>query len=336
MKRSRQWQLTRRPQGAATAEDFALVEAEVPPLGPGQVAVRNTHLSVDPYMRGRMDDKPSYIAPFGLDAPLEGAAVGVVTESRAEGLEPGQVVEHFHGLREVSVLDGTAVAPVSLDGIAASAYLGPLGPTGFTAWLGTTEIAPVREGDTVFVTGAAGAVGSLAGQIARLRGAARVIGSAGGPEKVRYLVDELGFDAAFDYRSAVPAERLASLAPDGIDAVFDNVGGPQLEAAIGRLRIGARIALCGMASQYDGREPYGIANLFELTTKRATARGFIVSDHFDLLAAFRKEVGDWMREGRLVHRESVFDGIEQVPEALLGLLRSGASTSGKVIVRLEV
>lgn len=334
MQTARQWQLARRPQGTATAEDFALVEVTVPRPGPGQVVVRNTRLSVDPYMRGRMDDKPSYIAPFELHSPLEGAAVGVVTESRADGFKPGQVVEHFAGLREVSVLDAAAVSPVSLDGHEPETFLGPLGTTGFTAWLGTTEIAPVREGDTVFVTGAAGAVGGLAGQIARLRGAARVIGSASGA-KVEYLVDELGYDAAFDYRGTDPAEELSRLAPDGLDMVFDNVGGPQLEAALGRLRLGARIALCGMASQYDGREPYGITNLFELTKQRATARGFIVSDHYDQLAQFREEVGGWLHDGRLSYRESVFEGIESVPEAFLGMLRSGAPTSGKVIVRLE-
>lgn len=334
MQTARQWQLARRPEGTATAEDFTLAEAPVPEPGPGQVVVRNSRLSVDPYMRGRMDDKPSYIPPFALNSPLDGAAVGVVTESRAEGFKPGQIVEHFAGLREVSVLDAAAASPVALDGHAPEAFLGALGPTGFTAWLGTTEIAPVHEGDTVFVTGAAGAVGSLAGQIARLRGASRVIGSASG-EKVAYLVDELGYDAAFDYRGTDPGEELAQLAPNGLDMVFDNVGGPQLEAAIGRLRLGARIALCGMASQYDGREPYGITNLFELTKKRVTARGFIVSDHYDLLTRFRDEVGGWLHDGRLSHRESVFQGIESAPEAFLGLLRSGAPTSGKVVVRLE-
>ncbi|NUP02227.1 MAG: NADP-dependent oxidoreductase, partial [Nonomuraea sp.] len=182
---------------------------------------------------------------------------------------------------------------------------------------------------------AAGAVGSIAGQIARLRGAKRVIGSAGSSDKVRHLVDDLGFDTAFDYHDGAVDERLAQAAPDGIDVVFDNVGGPQLEAAIGHLTIGARLALCGMASQYDGREPYGVRNLYELVTKRATARGFLVTDHLDQMSAFRAEVGSWVRSGEIVHRQTVLAGIERVPEALLGLLNSGAPTVGKAVVRLQ-
>jgi NADPH-dependent curcumin reductase CurA len=236
--KGREWHLVRRPGAQASPDDFALIDSEVPQPEPGQVVVRNTHLSVDPYMRGRMDGRPSYMPPFPLGAPLDGGAVGVVVESRAEGFEPGQVVEHFAGLREVAVLDAAAVAVIDPDGLPAEAFLGPLGATGLSAWLGIGELAPVREGDTVFVTGAAGAVGGVAGQIARLRGAGRVIGSAGSAAKVGYLRDTLGFDAAFDYRDGDPGEHLADAAPDGIDVVFDNVGGAQLEAAIGLLRGG--------------------------------------------------------------------------------------------------
>ncbi|MEU6787354.1 NADP-dependent oxidoreductase [Nonomuraea angiospora] len=333
--RARAWHLTRRPQAQASADDFALVEAQIPELRPGQVLVRNTHLSVDPYMRGRMDDRPSYIPPFPLNAPLEGGAVGVVVASRADGVKPGQVVEHFLGLREATVIDAAGVVPIDTDDLPAETYLGVLGATGLTAWLGITQVASVRSGDTVFVTGAAGAVGSIAGQIARLRGAKRVIGSAGSSAKVRHLVDDLGFDTAFDYHDDTAGEHLAQAAPDGIDVVFDNVGGAQLEAAIDHLRVGARLALCGMASQYDGREPYGVQNLYQLVTKRATARGFLVTDHQDQMPAFRAEVGSWVRSGEIVHRQTVLDGIERVPEALLGLLHSGAPTIGKAVVRLE-
>jgi NADPH-dependent curcumin reductase CurA len=332
---AREWHLVRRPLAQASVEDFTLVEAEIPEVEPGQVLVRNTHLSVDPYMRGRMEDRPSYMPPFPLDAPLDGGAIGVVVESRAEGIKAGQVVEHFAGLREVTVIDAAVAAPIDVDGLPAEVYLGVLGATGLTAWLGITQVAPVRPGDTVFVTGAAGAVGSIAGQIARLRGARRVIGSAGSAAKVRHLRETLGFDAAFDYHDGDVREHLAQAAPDGVDVVYDNVGGVQLEAAIGHLRVGGRLALCGMVSQYDGREPHGVRNLYELVTKRATARGFLVGDHYDQMPAFRAEADPWVRAGRIAHQQTVLDGIERVPEALLGLLHGGTSTIGKVVVRLR-
>jgi NADPH-dependent curcumin reductase CurA len=332
--KSREWHLVRRPVGQASVDDFALVEVAIPELEPGQVLVRNTHLSVDPYMRGRMDDRPSYIPPFPLDAPLEGGAVGVVVESRAQGVEAGQVVEHFDGLREATNVDAAAVFPIDPDGLPAEVYLGVLGATGLSAWLGVTEVAAVRPGDTVFVTGAAGAVGSIAGQLARVRGAGRVIGSAGSAAKVRYLRDQLGFDAAFDYHDGDIREHLRQAAPDGIDVVFDNVGGIQLEAAIDQLRVGSRLALCGMVSQYDGREPHGVRNLYDLVTKRATARGFLVGDHYDKMPTFRAEVGPWIRTGEVTHRQTVLDGIERVPEALLSLLHGRTPTVGKVVVRL--
>ncbi|GAA4976575.1 NADPH-dependent curcumin reductase CurA [Nonomuraea thailandensis] len=259
----------------------------------------------------------------------------MVVESHADGVKPGQVVEHFLGLREATVIDAAGVVAIDTDDLPAEIYLGVLGATGLTAWLGITQVAPVRSGDTVFVTGAAGAVGSIAGQIARLRGAKQVIGSAGSSAKVRHLVDHLGFAIAFDHHDDAVGERLAQAAPDGIDVVFDNVGGAQLEAAIGHLRVGARLALCGMVGQYGGREPHGLRNLYELVTKRATARGFLVTDHQDQLPAFRAEVSSWVRSGEIVHRQTVLDGIERVPEALLGLLCSGAPAIGKTIVRLQ-
>jgi NADPH-dependent curcumin reductase CurA len=331
---AREWHLVRRPGAQASREDFALVTATRPEPGPGQLVVRNTHLSVDPYMRARMDDRPSYLPPFALDAPLEGAAVGVVTGSRSADVAVGQVVEHFAGLREVSVVDAAAVSVLDVDGIPPEAYLGPLGATGLSAWLGVSELAAVRPGDTVFVTGAAGAVGSIAGQVARLRGAGRVIGSAGTEAKARQLREVFGFDAAFDHRDGDVGGRLQQAAPDGIDVVFDNVGGAQLDAALEQLRVGARLALCGMASQYDGREPYGVRNLYELVTRRATASGFLVTDHLHRMPEFRAEMQGWLRSGRIVHRQSVLAGIERVPDALLGLLRSGTSITGKAIVRL--
>ncbi|GIJ12083.1 NADP-dependent oxidoreductase [Micromonospora andamanensis] len=329
--KAREWHLVRRPRTNASPDDFALIETDVPEPGPGQVVVRNTHLSVDPYMRGRMDDRPSYIPPFPLDAPLEGSAVGVVVESRTPQLAAGQVVEHFAGLREVTVADAAAVSPIDVDGLPAEAFLGPLGPTGLSAWIGISELTAVQPGDTVFVTGAAGAVGSIAGQIARLRGAGRVIGSAGSAAKVDYLRGT--YDVAFDYHDGDVREHLEQAAPDGIDVVFDNVGGVQLEAAISNLRVGARIALCGMVSQYDGREPYGVRNLFDLVTKRVTTYGFLVTDHLHRMPDFRAEMTRWLRDGDVTYHQTVLDGIERVPEALLSLLSSGAPITGKAVVR---
>ncbi|UYM07107.1 NADP-dependent oxidoreductase [Solicola gregarius] len=331
---SREWHQVRRPRGRAAAADLALVEVSVPEPQPGQLLVRNTHISVDPYMRGRMDDRPSYIPPFPLNAPLDGGALGVVVESRADGIEPGQVVEHFMGLRESVVVDAAAVAPLDLAGTPPEAYLGALGSTGLAAWIGITKVASVQPGDTVFVTGAAGAVGSIAGQIAKLRGAERVIGSAGSAAKVQHLVDDLGYDHAFDYHDGDVGDQLDRAAPNGIDVVFDNVGGAQLEAAIGRLNVGSRLALCGMASGYDGREAYGVRNLYELVTKRATAQGFLVTDHLDQLPAFRADVLPWVLDGQLKHTETVLDGIDQVPDALLGMLQAGTTITGKLVVRL--
>jgi NADPH-dependent curcumin reductase CurA len=333
-RKAREWHLVRRPDGQASAADFKLVEAPVPRPQAGQVTIHNTHLSVDPYMRGRMDDVPSYVPPFPLHAPLDGGAVGVVIESRADGIAPGQLVEHFRGLREITVADAAAVRPLDPGGLAPQVYLGVLGATGLTAWLGITDVAKVRPGDTVLVTGAAGAVGSLAGQIARLRGASKVVGTAGSAAKVRHLVDDLGYDAAFDHHDGDLSRWLGSVAPEGIDVLFDNVGGAQLEAAVDHLRLGSRLALCGMASQYDGRTPHGPRNLYKLITKRATARGFLVTDHYDRMPAFRSEVGSWVKDGKIAHRETVVDGIERVPEVLLNLLRSGTPMIGKTVVRL--
>ena len=334
IERAHEWHLVRRPRGSTEADDFAMVEVPVPPPASGQVVVQNTHLSVDPYMRGRMDDKASYIDPFPLNAALEGGAIGVVVESRADSVEPGDVVEHFLGLRDVTVTDAANVSRIELDGLPSEVFLGVLGATGLTAWLGMVDVAPVTAGDTVLVTGAAGAVGSTAGQIAKLRGAGRVIGSAGTGPKAKRLVEELGFDAAFDYNEGDYATHLSKLAPDGLDVVFDNVGGNQLEAAIGHLRVGARIALCGMASQYDARRPHGPRNLFELIAKRATARGFIVSDHYDRMPSFRREVQAWVQAGKVQHSETLVNGLEQVPEVLRRILSTGTSIVGKSVVQI--
>ena len=325
-------QLAARPKGEPAKSDFRLAEVEVPEPGDGQVLVRNTWMSVDPYMRGRMNDRRSYVPPFPIGAPLEGGAVGEVVASRADGLAAGDTVLHQLGWREYAVLDAQAARKVDPDLAPPQAYLGVLGMPGLTAYVGLLDIAALAEGDVVFVSGAAGAVGGMAGQIAKARGH-RVIGSAGSPEKVAHLTDDLGFDAALNYRDGDVAGQLAKAAPDGIDVYFDNVGGEHLEAALEVLNLRGRVAMCGAISQYNATEPVpGPRNLGNAVGKRLTLRGFIVSDHGDRMRAFADEVGGLLREGRIKHRETVVEGLDRAPEAFIGLLRG--QNTGKMLVRL--
>jgi NADPH-dependent curcumin reductase CurA len=308
------------------AEDFELAEVELSEPGDGRLLVRNVFMSVDPYMRGRMSDAPSYTPPYELGKAMYGGAVGEVVGT-------GELVVHQLGWREHAVIDANRVQrPALPDGIPPSALLGALGMPGLTAWVGVTDIAPVRAGETVFVSAAAGAVGSVAGQLAKARGC-RVIGSAGAPEKVAYVRDELGFDAAFSHHDDVHAS-LREAAPDGVDVYFDNVGGPQLEAAIGALNEGGRIALCGSVSQYNAIEAApGPRNMSLLVGKRARLRGFIVSDHGDRDGAFRAEVGGLIAEDRLKLAETVVEGgIEAATGAFVDMLRG--RHLGKVVVAL--
>jgi NADPH-dependent curcumin reductase CurA len=329
---SREIQLSARPHGEPRDGDFRLVEVEVPDPGPGEVLVRNTYMSVDPYMRGRMNDAESYVPPFQLDHPMEGGAVGEVVVSNAEGLEPGDVVTHQLGWREHAVLPAGQVRKVDPDGLPESAFLGVLGMPGLTAYAGLLDVGELREGDTVFVSGAAGAVGSLAGQIAKLRGNT-VIGSAGSPEKVAHLVDDLGFDAAFNYKDGPVAEQLAEAAPEGIDLYFDNVGGEHLEAAIGALRMHGRVAMCGAISVYNATEPApGPRNLPLAIGKRLTLRGFIVSDHAKRLRDLHAEVAPAVRDGRIEFRETIAEGLENAPRAFMDLLQG--KNTGKMLVKL--
>jgi NADPH-dependent curcumin reductase CurA len=330
----REIRLAARPQGWPTAETFEIAELPTPEPGPGQVLVRNVYLSVDPYMRGRMNDRKSYVPPFEVGRALEGGAVGEVVASRSDAVPVGAFVLHALGWRDYTLADATAVRVV--DPAAApslSAYLGVLGTTGLTAYVGLLEIARMGEGDTVFVSGAAGAVGSVAGQIAKLRGAKRVIGSAGSADKVRHVLDDLGFDAAFNYRDAPVGRQLREAAPDGIDVYFDNVGGDHLEAAIGALNKYGRVALCGAIAQYNEVEPPAAPrNLSLAIGKELNLRGFIVSNHYDRMREFLAEVGGWLRDGRLVTRETVVEGLDNMPEAFLGLLRG--DNTGKMIVHV--
>jgi NADPH-dependent curcumin reductase CurA len=326
---TRQIQLTARPQGTPTPQDFRTVEVSLPELGEGPVLVRNTFLSVDPYMRGRMNDTRSYVPPYTLDAAMEGGAVGVVEESTSGSVPVGSTVLHMAGWREHAVLDAAAARVVDVDLAPASAYLGALGMPGLTAWVGLTTIGQLREGETVFVAGAAGGVGSLVAQLARQLGAARVIGSAGSAEKVAWLVDDLGLDAAFDYHQGPVARQLAAHAP--VDVYFDNVGGEHLEAAIMHMADFGRLALCGAIAGYDTPVP-GPRNLMMAISKRLTLRGFIVSDHADQAAEFYRTVGPWLASGAVTYRETVLEGLDRTVEGFLGLA-TGANT-GKMLIRV--
>ncbi|WP_436492617.1 NADP-dependent oxidoreductase [Actinokineospora sp. HUAS TT18] len=324
--------LARRPVGVPSLDDFAFVEITPPALGPGEVRVRNHVMSVDPYMRGRMNDVKSYAPPFPLGAPMEGGAVGDIVESTVDSLPVGTFVLHNAGWRSEVVLPGAAVVEVD-PSLPLGAYLGVLGMPGLTAYAGLLDVAEFQPGDTVFVSAAAGAVGAVVGQIARLRGAKRVIGSAGSAEKVRYLLDELGFDAAFNYKDDRVVKQLAAAAPEGIEVYFDNVGGEHLEAALSVLNVHGRIAVCGMISQYNATEPNPAPrNLIQIVSKRLTVRGLLVRDHADRRADFLREVGAWVRSGELRYTETVVDGLRNAPSAFLSLLEGG--NTGKMLVRL--
>ncbi|MFF4950023.1 NADP-dependent oxidoreductase [Streptomyces chattanoogensis] len=331
----REWHLTARPHGWPTPDDFALREAAVPEPAEGQIVVRNRHFSVDPYMRGRMNDVKSYVPPYQLDRPMDGGAVGEVIASRSEKFAVGDHVLHGLGWREYAVLDAAHATKADPALAPLSGYLGVLGMTGLTAYAGLLEVASLKEGDVVFVSGAAGAVGSQVGQIARLKGASRVIGSAGSDEKVRLLVEEYGFDAAFNYKNGTPvAEQLKKAAPDGIDVYFDNVGGEHLEAAISALNVHGRVAICGMISQYNTTEPPAAPrNLALVIGKRLRLQGLLVSDHSALHPQFVQEVSAWVRSGELKYSETTVSGIENAVDAFLGMLRG--ENTGKMIVSLD-
>ncbi|MFE2427345.1 NADP-dependent oxidoreductase [Streptomyces sp. NPDC059373] len=333
MPKSREWHLVARPHGWPKPEDFALRETEVGEPGPGRLLVRNEYVSVDPYMRGRMNAAKSYAAPFDLDRPMQGGAVGEVVASNAEGFAPGDHVLHFDGWREFALVNAKSTVKVDPSLAPLSTYLGVLGMTGLTAYAGLLRVAAFKEGEAVFVSGAAGAVGSQVGQIAKLKGASRVIGSAGSDEKVKLLVEEYGFDAAFNYKKGPVAEQLAAAAPDGIDVYFDNVGGEHLEAAIGALNLRGRIAICGLIAQYNATEPTpGPRNMAKVLQNRLRIEGFLVGDQYDLQPQFVQEVGGWLAEGKLHYRETVVEGIENNLEAFFGLLRG--ENTGKMLVKL--
>ena len=331
--KNREVQLKRRPPGMPSPDDFEIVEADVEEPGPGEVVVRNLYMSVDPYMRGRMRDRKSYVPPFEIGETLDGGAIGRVVASEYDGLGPGDHVLSSFGWREAFRCEGDSVKRLGELVASPSAYLGVLGMPGMTAYAGLLGAASLADGETVFVSGAAGAVGSVAVQIAKIKGC-RVIGCAGSAEKVSYLTEELGCDHAFDYHDGDLRGQLREGAPDGLDVYFDNVGGELLQAAIGHMREFGRIALCGAISMYNATEPSpGPSNLPRAIGLGLNIRGFLVRHFSHMRDDFMRDMGEWLADGRMTYRETVMEGIESAPDAFVGLF-TGANI-GKMVVRIE-
>ena len=342
---ARQVQLIEHPEGEVTPAQFRVVEVELPDPDAGEVLVRNLFTSVDPALRLqlRRQGPAGYFSGFPLNGPMDGImTVGEVIQSRAEGFEAGDFVTHGWGWRDLAVVP---VGVLSVGGVGTLAkidttigppqmFLGPLGNMGLTAYVGLVDGAELRDGDVVWISAAAGAVGSLAAQIAKIQGH-RVIGSAGSPAKVRYLLDELGLDAAFDYHAGPVLDQLRNAAPDGIDVYFDNVGGDHLQAALATLRRWGRVAMCGAISEYElvGPQP-GPTNLFQMVANDLTLRGFRASTHLHRLGESSRILGEWLADGRLRYHQTIVDGLEHAPDALVAML--AGETVGKTLVRIDV
>ena len=334
---NKQCHLVSRPSAEAALDNFRLLEAQIPDLAPGQVLVRNQYLSLDPYMRGRMNEGKSYAAPQPLDQVMIGGTAGEVVASRSERFKVGDTVLSMGGWQQFHVVDANlpgAVRKVDTTHVSLSAYLGAAGMPGITAWYGLVRIIRAENGETVVVSSASGAVGSVAGQLAKIRGA-RAVGIAGGPDKCRYVVNELGFDACIDYREQSDVRSLSAAlreaCPDGVDGYFENVGGMILDAVLLGANAFSRIALCGMIAGYNGA-PTPLANPRLLLTNRMKLEGFIVSEHMDVWPEATAELVSLIAGGRLKYRESIAHGIEAAPEAFLGLLKG--RNFGKQLVKL--
>ncbi|WP_457419725.1 NADP-dependent oxidoreductase [Roseateles sp. P5_E7] len=334
---NRQIVLAARPKGEVTPDNFRLVEAELSPLADGQVRVRNHFLSLDPYMRGRMNESKSYAASQPLDEVMIGGTVGEVVESKNAHFTVGDKVVGMGGWQEFQTVDANqrgVLQKVDTTHIPLSAYLGPVGMPGVTAWYGLVKIINPKAGETVVVSAASGAVGSVVGQLAKARGC-RAVGLAGGADKCRYVVEELGFDACIDYKQHADVRSLSAAlkaeCPSGIDGYFENVGGMILDAVLLRANAFSRIAMCGMISGYDG-QPIPMAAPQLILVNRMKIEGFIVSEHMEVWPEALKEVGGLVATGKLKYRESVADGIAAAPEAFIGLLKG--RNFGKQLVKL--
>jgi NADPH-dependent curcumin reductase CurA len=332
MTQSREIRLKSRPVGTPTAENFELASVTLPAPGPGEVQVRNHWMTVDPYMRGRMNDVRSYVPPFQIGEPLQGGAVGEVIASGDPAFAAGDTVQSFFGWREAFNAPAAAVQKLDTHGLPPQAFLGVAGMPGMTAYVGLLKTAALKDGDVVFVSAAAGAVGQIVAQIAKVKGHT-VIGSAGGAEKAAYL-KEIGVDHVIDYKAESDlTAALLRAAPDGIDVYFDNVGGAHLEAALVAARPFARFALCGMISQYNATDMGpGVRGLIMAIGKQLRLEGFIVSSHADMQAAFLADMSAWIGDGRIKWRETIEEGVENAPAAFLKLF-SGENL-GKMLVRL--
>ena len=330
---NRQVRLAARPSGLPKDSDWELHEATVPEPGSGEFVVAISHLSLDPAMRGWMNAGASYIDPVEVGDVMRAGAVGRVSASEHPGFAVGEHVYGVFGVQEHALSDGKGVFKIDPSLAPAPTYLGTLGMTGLTAYFGLLDVAKVKHGETVVVSGAAGAVGSVVGQIAKIKGASKVIGIAGGPAKCSWIADELGFDETIDYKSDDLAARLREAAPDGIDLFFDNVGGKILDACLAQLALRGRIVLCGAISSYNDRGSLtGPANYRNLIIKRGRMEGFLILDYFDRMDAGRAEVAGWLAEGKIKSSEHVVEGLENAPDAL-NLLFTGGNT-GKVIVEV--
>lgn len=322
--------LASRPRGEVRPENFRLETRDIPAITEGQLLVRNHYLSLDPYMRGRMSEAKSYAAPQALDDTMIGGTVGEVIASNHPGFAVGDCVAGMFGWSEIGVSDGTLLRKVDPKVIPLSAYLGAVGMPGMTAWYGVNQILQAQPGQTVVVSSASGAVGSVVGQLAKMKGC-RAVGIAGGGEKCDYVVNTLGFDACVDYKAGNLEGDLAAATPDGVDAIFENVGGAVFDAALARTNAFARVALCGMIAGYSGAE-IPLRNVRLLLTNRIRLQGFIVTEHLDWWPQGLAELGGLVATGKLQFRESVAQGLAHAPEALIGLLKG--QNFGKQLVKL--
>jgi hypothetical protein len=328
--RNRQWVLVSRPAGRADESNFKLIDAAVPALQDGQALIKVHYLSLDPYMRGRMDDAKSYAAPQKLDEVMVGGTVGEVVESKTEKLRRGDMVVGMGGWQQYYATAAAGVRVIDTRHVPASAYLGVLGMPGVTAWYGLIRIGKPAAGETVVVSAASGAVGSVVGQLAKVHGC-RAVGFAGGPAKCAYVVDELGFDACIDYKSDGARAAFAAATPNGVDVVFENVGGTVFDMALARMNVSGRVALCGLIAGYNGQD-IAPRNIRSILVNRLTVTGFIVSDHMDIWPQALQDLGQHVASGALKYRESIATGIENAPKAFIGLL--SGENFGKQLVKL--
>jgi NADPH-dependent curcumin reductase CurA len=328
---ARAWSLKSRPHGMPVHTDFAMIDLPAAALNEGEVRIANRWLSVDPYMRGRMNDVKSYAPPFVLGEAMQGGAVGEVTESRADGVAIGDMVLHMAGWRDEAVAPASQVQKLPPLAVPPQAFLGQLGMPGMTAYFGLLTVAAAKQGDVVFVSAAAGAVGSTVVQVAKARGMT-VIGSAGGAEKCAWVAS-LGADHVIDYKAPGSiVKKLMAAAPNGIDVYFDNVGGEHLDAALATANLHARFAICGMIDIYNDGKPTELRYLARLIGMRITMTGLLVSDHMHRAAEFYQEMGGWLAAGKLKSEETVFDGLDAMPDAFLGLFTGG--NTGKMLVKV--